>query len=233
MDGIGVPSYYEVDGAPLGEKNPKWLKNDYVKFLCFGQWRIARNGEGILGFITDHGYLDNPTFRGMRQSLLKTFSEIYILDLHGGSKKKERTPQGGVDQNVFDIQQGVSIAIFAKRKGATGATIVRHADLWGLRPEKYDWLQRNTLASTAWSTVTPQTPFYLFRPQDAQRLEEYQKGWKLTDVFPMNVLGPQIRPTTTAPSTSAPGSSQRFQLLSVCASLPCRKASSGPTSSAP
>jgi predicted helicase len=110
VDGVGVPSYYEVDGAPLGEKNPKWLKNDYVKFICFGQWRIARNGEGILAFITDHGYLDNPTFRGMRQSLLKTFSEIYILDLHGGSKKKEKTPQGGVDQNVFDIQQACRLA---------------------------------------------------------------------------------------------------------------------------
>lgn len=189
VDGVGVPSYYQVDGAPLGEKNPKWLKNDYVKFLCFGQWRIARNGEGILAFITDHGYLDNPTFRGMRQSLLNTFSEIYILDLHGGSKKKEKTPQGGVDQNVFDIQQGVSIAIFIKRKGSTGAAVVRHADLWGMRPDKYEWLQQHTLTTTTWSTLTPQSPFYLFRPQDAQWLESYQKGWKLTDIFPVNVLG--------------------------------------------
>jgi len=89
VDGVGVPSYFMVDGEPLGERNPKWLRNDYVKFLCFGQWRIARNGEGILAFITDHGYLDNPTFRGMCQSLLSTFSEIYVLDLHGGAKKKE------------------------------------------------------------------------------------------------------------------------------------------------
>lgn len=189
VDGVGVPSYYEVDGAPLGEKNPKWLKNDYVKFLCFGQWRIARNGEGILAFITDHGYLDNPTFRGMRQSLLSTFSEIYILDLHGGSKKKEKTPQGGVDQNVFDIQQGVSIGIFIKRKGSTGPAVVHHVDLWGTRPDKYDWLQQHAMSTTKWTRVTPQAPFYLLRPQDTQWLEAYQKGWKLTDIFPVNVLG--------------------------------------------
>ena len=189
VDGVGVPSYYEVDGAPLGEKNPKWLKNDYVKFLCFGQWRIARNGEGVLAYITDHGYLDNPTFRGMRQSLLSTFSEIYILDLHGGSKKKEKTPQGGIDQNVFDIQQGVSIGIFIKRKGSNGPAAVWHADLWGMRQEKYDWLQQHSLLKTTWSKVLPQSPFYLFRPQNVEWLESYQKGWKLTDIFPVNVLG--------------------------------------------
>ena len=185
----GVASYYEADGAPLGEKNPKWLKNDYVKFLCFGQWRIARNGEGILAFITDHGFLDNPTFRGMRQSLLNTFSEIYVLDLHGGSKKKERTPEGGADQNVFDIQQGVSIGIFVKRKGAKGPAIVRHADLWGLRPAKYEWLQAHSMLTTDWKSVAPQSPFYLLKPQNTERIASYQMGWKLTDIFPVNVLG--------------------------------------------
>ena len=125
----------------------------------------------------------------MRQSLLSTFSEIYILDLHGGSKKKERTPQGGVDQNVFDIQQGVSIGIFIKRKGSSGPAVVHHADLWGMRLDKYDWLLQHALSTTAWATVIPQAPFYLFRPQDAQWLESYQEGWKLTDIFPTNVLG--------------------------------------------
>jgi len=107
-----LASYYQVDGQPLGERNPKWLQDDYVKFLCFGQWRIQRSGQGILAFITNHGYLDNPTFRGMRQSLMQTFSEIYVLDLHGSVKKRARAPLGQVDQNVFDIQQGVSIGIF-------------------------------------------------------------------------------------------------------------------------
>jgi hypothetical protein len=189
IDGVGVPSYYMIDGSPLKERNSKWLKNDYVKFICFGQWRIARNGEGILAFITDHGYLDNPTFRGMRQSLLTTFSDIFILDLHGGAKKKEKTPEGGLDENVFDIMQGVSIGIFVKRRGASGPAKVRHADLWGLRTAKYDWLKEQSLATTAWTDILPSSPFYLLRPQSTHWLAEYEKGWKLTDIFPVNVLG--------------------------------------------
>jgi hypothetical protein len=108
----GAQSYYTVDGEPLGEKNPKWLQDDYVKFLRFAQWKIQKTGFGVLGMITNHSYLDNPTFRGMRQSLMKTFNEIYILDLHGNSLKKEICPDGSKDENVFDIRQGVAIALF-------------------------------------------------------------------------------------------------------------------------
>jgi len=110
----GAQSYYTVDGKPLGEKNPKWLQDDYVKFLRFAQWKIHKAGRGIVAMITNHGYLDNPTFRGMRQSLLKTFDEIYILDLHGNSLKRETAPNGSPDENVFDIRQGVAIALFVK-----------------------------------------------------------------------------------------------------------------------
>jgi hypothetical protein len=109
-----VRDYYFVDGQPLGERNPKWLQDDYVKFIRFGQWRINQTGSGALAFVTNHGYLDNPTFRGMRQHLLGTFDDIYILNLHGNSKKRETTPDGGKDENVFDIQQGVAIGIFVK-----------------------------------------------------------------------------------------------------------------------
>lgn len=109
-----VKDYYFVDGLPLGEQNPKYLQDDYVKFIRFGQWRIDCTGSGILAFITNHGYLDNPTFRGMRQSLEKTFDEIYFMDLHGNSRKKEVSPDGSPDKNVFDIQQGVAIAIMVK-----------------------------------------------------------------------------------------------------------------------
>ncbi|MDP2896754.1 MAG: N-6 DNA methylase [bacterium] len=109
-----LQGYYYVDGNPLGERNPKWLQDDYVKFIRFGQWRIERTGAGILAFITNHGYLDNPTFRGMRQQLMKTFDEIYVLDLHGNAKKKEVCPDGSKDENVFDIQQGVAIALMVK-----------------------------------------------------------------------------------------------------------------------
>lgn len=109
-----METYYQVDGVPLGEKNPKWLQNDYVKFLRFAQWRVERTGQGIVAFITDNSYLDNPTFRGMRRSLSKTFDEIYLLDLHGNSKKKETHPEGGKDENVFDITQGVAICLMVK-----------------------------------------------------------------------------------------------------------------------
>jgi predicted helicase len=111
-----VKDYYQVDGQPLGEKKPKWLQDDYVKFLRFGQWRIDLTHQGILAFITNHGYLDNPTFRGMRRSLEQSFDRIYVMDLHGNTKKKETTPNGYKDQNVFDIQQGVSICLMLKKR---------------------------------------------------------------------------------------------------------------------
>ena len=113
-----VKDYYQVDGKPLGERNPKGLQDDYVKFIRFAEWRINQTGEDVLGYISNHGYLDNPTFRGMRQHLMQTFDEIYVLDLHGNSKKKERSPDGGKDENVFDIQQGVAILLAVKVKDA-------------------------------------------------------------------------------------------------------------------
>ena len=108
-------SYFQVDGRKLNERNPKWINDDYVKFIRFAQWRIQRTGEGLVGFVTNHGYLYNPTFRGMRHCLMETFDEIYLLDLHGNTKRRERAPDGGQDENVFDIQQGVAIGFFIKQ----------------------------------------------------------------------------------------------------------------------
>lgn len=183
-------NYFEVDGKPLGERNPKWLNDDYVKFIRFGQWRIERTGYGVLAFVTNHGYLDNPTFRGMRQSLMKTFDDIYVLDLHGNSKKKERCPDGSKDENVFDIQQGVSINIFVKHlNGNKEKATVHHADLWGDREFKYNWLGKNDLTTTQWTTLQPQSPFYLFVPQNNNLKAEYEQGWKITEAMPINVNG--------------------------------------------
>ena len=136
-----IDEYKQVDGKPLGEKNPKWLQDDYVKFLRFAQWKIAQAGRGVVGMITNHSYLDNPTFRGMRQSLMRTFDDIHILDLHGNSLKKETCPDGSPDKNVFDIRQGVAIAFFVKRglKKECDAR-VHHAERYGTRESKYDWL---------------------------------------------------------------------------------------------
>jgi hypothetical protein len=183
-------NYFEVDGVPLGERNPKWLNDDYVKFIRFAQWRIEQTGYGVLAFVTNHGYLDNPTFRGMRQSLMQSFDDIYLLDLHGNSKKKEKAPDGGKDENVFDIQQGVAIGIFVKLERASDKpATVRHADLFGEREGKYRWLAECDLKSTTWRTLQPQAPFYLFVPQDETLRVEFEQGWKITDIMPVNSVG--------------------------------------------
>ncbi len=184
-----VHDYYYVDGVPLGENNPKYLQDDYVKFIRFGQWRVSETGYGVLAFITNHGYLDNPTFRGMRQNLMQTFTDIYLLDLHGNSKKKEISPDGSPDQNVFDIQQGVSIGIFIKEPGKTGLANVHHAELWGDRSTKYEVLNQSGIGDMDWQVITPQSPFYLFRPQNTDLLTEYNSGWKITEIMPVHSTG--------------------------------------------
>jgi predicted helicase len=186
-------AYYMVDGEPLGEKNPKWLQDDYVKFIRFGQWRIEQAGHGILAYITNHGYLDNPTFRGMRQSLMNTFDEIHILDLHGNAKKKETAPDGGKDENVFDIQQGVAIGLFVKPEHPSGKRAIHKTDLYGRRKDlgKYEWLASHDIASkdTEWSRLQPATPFYLFTQFDTTLSEEYQQGCSISDAMPLNSAG--------------------------------------------
>jgi predicted helicase len=161
-----------------------------VKFIRFAQWRIEQTGYGVLAYISNHGYLDNPTFRGMRQSLMETFDEIYVLDLHDNSKKKERSPDGSQDENVFDIQQGVAIGIFVKNtNGKRDQSTVYHAHLWGERGIKYKNLIANDLSTTQWNTLAPQSPFYLFVPQNIGLREEYERDWKLTEIMPVNALG--------------------------------------------
>jgi len=186
-----IETYKQVDGKPLGEKNSKWLQDDYVKFLRFAQWKIEQAGRGVVGMITNHSYLDNPTFRGMRQSLMQTFDEIYILDLHGNSLKRERCPDGSPDENVFDIRQGVAIAFFVKyqphphtpspHRGPGGGAY--HAELWGSRKGKYDWLEGHDVITTPWAEIRPRSEFYLFVPRDGAELERYDAFPKVTEIF--------------------------------------------------
>ena len=187
-NGIKDSGYYKVDGKPLGEKNPKWLQDDYVKFIRFAQWKIDQAGEGVLGFITNHSYLDNPTFRGMRESLMNSFNEIYLLDLHGNSLKKEKCPDGSKDENVFDIRQGTAIALFIKEKNKKGNKVF-HSEKWGTRKVKYDWLNGNDIKTTKWKKLTPKSEFYLFIPRDERFLEQYESSPKVTDIFPVNSVG--------------------------------------------
>lgn len=216
----------EPEGGPLKERNSKWLNDDYVKFIRFAHDRVARTGHGIVAFITNHGWIDNPTFRGMRAQLMADFDDIYVIDLHGNSKKKERTPEAlkafGEDKNVFDIEQGVSITFLVKlpastaapagaeeafslvaqdasdikpkaRKLAGGAVTLRahihHAELWGSRDHKYDWLEANSIASTPWQTIQPPLPQLLMTPRDESAAAEYERGWKITDIMPVNSVG--------------------------------------------
>jgi len=184
-----IEDYKQADGKPLGEKNPKWLHDDYVKFLRWGQWRITQTGRGVLAMITNHGYLDNPTFRGMRQQLMQTFSEIYLLNLHGNTKKKEICPDGSKDENVFDNQQGVAIGLFVKVPGLLGAAKVQYADLWGTREGKNKNLAEMEVISTPWRELQPCSPFYLFVPQDTDLRAEYDRGWLVNEIFPLNSVG--------------------------------------------
>ena len=184
-----VNDYKTVDGQPLGERNPKWLQDDYVKFIRFGQWRIQQTGAGILAFVTNHSYLDNPTFRGMRQQLLDTFTDIYLLDLHGNSRTRESAPDGSVDANVFDIQQGVAIAILVKEAGKLGPAKVKHADLWGTRDAKYASLSESDLLTTDWQTVEPESPDYRFKPWDKELETEYAQWPSVIEIMPVNSVG--------------------------------------------
>ena len=175
----------------LKEKNPKWINDDYVKFIRYAQHFIEKNGSGILAYINPHGFLDNPTFRGMRWHLLQTYDKIYTIDLHGNSKKKEVSPDGSPDVNVFDIQQGVSINFFiktgAKKPNQLGK--VYHYDLYGKRDDKYNFLQANNLANIKFQELQPSQPNYFFVNKDFEAQAQYEKGFSISELFPVNGVG--------------------------------------------
>ncbi len=184
----GATGYYTVDGKPLGEQNSKLLQDDYVKFLRFAQWKIHKAGQGILGMITNHSYLENVTFRGMRQSLMNTFNEMYIIDLHGNSLKKETTLDGGKDENVFDIRQGTAIAIFVKKKNKKGNKVY-HCDIQGLRNEKYDWLEKKPFKTKDYETLKPVPPWYFLSKKNFEVIKEYENWKRIDEIFPINTSG--------------------------------------------
>ena len=193
-----IDEYKQVDGKPLGEKNPKWLQDDYVKFLRFAQWKIEQAGRGVVGMITNHSYLDNPTFRGMRRSLMRAFDDIYILDLHGNALKRETCPDGSPDKNVFDIRQGVAIAFLVKHGNSNtdeqdkqdGRTArVHHAERYGTRGSKYAWLDDHDRGSTQWRKLNPVSPFYLFVSRDEALEASYRRFVPVHEIFSAQVVG--------------------------------------------
>lgn len=184
-----IEDYKQVDGQPLGERNSKALQGDYVKFIRWAQWRIDKNGEGVIGYIVNNSFLDGPIFRGMRKSLMDSFNAIYLLNLHGSSRRKETIPKTEKDENVFDIVQGVSILLCVKQRDNPTSSKVYYADMWGSREEKYRKLLETDLQTTAWSQLQPTQPYYLFVPQAAERRLEYEAGCEITDIFQTGAVG--------------------------------------------
>ena len=184
-----IEDYKRVDGRPLLEKSTTILQGDYVKFIRWAQWRVARNGEGIMGYIVNHSFLDGPIPRGMRYSLINSFNAIYLLNLHGNSRRTEPVPDGQSNENVFDIQQGVSILLCVKERDNPDPAKVYYADMWGSREEKYRVLSASDVLSTDWAELHPSSPLYLFVPQRTEHKAEYEEGWPVTDIFQERSVG--------------------------------------------
>ena len=171
----------------VGERNPRGLQDDYVKFIRFAQMKMDAVNEGVVGVITNHSWLDNATFRGMRQSLMRSFEQIYVLDLHGNTKKKERAPDGSKDENVFDIEQGVAISLLVKRPGL-GRGVWR-GEFWGKQLEKYKSTAASNLKSCGMESLRVTGPDYMFIDQNLALKEMYDIGWSLPDIFVVNSVG--------------------------------------------
>ena len=175
---------------PLKEKK-NWLNDDYVKFIRLGQYYVDRNKEGILSYICNNGFLDNPTFRGMRWHLLRSFDKIYVINLHGKSKPKpEKCPDGSKDENVFDITVGTSINIFIKtNKDSKELADVYYSDLYGLRDFKYEYLEHTELNEIKFTKIELKAPYYFFIPKKTDGEDEYKKGFSIDSLMPMNTSG--------------------------------------------
>jgi type I restriction-modification system DNA methylase subunit len=173
----------------LGERKIN-LDDDYIKFIRFAEHFIEKNKTGIVAMITNNSFIDGITHRQMRKHLLETFDEIYILDLHGNFKKKEKAPDGGKDENVFDIQQGVSINIFVrKNENKTGLGVVYHSEVFGNRESKFEMLNKSDIEKIKWQKLNYSEPYFFFVPKDFGENIEYEKGFKVDEVFLENAMG--------------------------------------------
>ena len=174
----------------LKERNPKWINDDYVKFIRYASNVLKNTENGIVAFINPHGFIDNHTFRGMRWRLLQDYDEIFIIDLHGNANKNEKCPDGSKDENVFDIKQGVSINIFVKYShNSKKLAKVYHCDVYGSRAYKYDFLNKKDLSSLTFENVKLQAPNYFFVPQNNEFFDDYLKGFSVDEAFSIGSVG--------------------------------------------
>ena len=166
------------------------IEDDYIKFIRLAQYYVERNGEGVLAYICNNSFIDGLIHRQMRSELMRVFDKIYILDLHGNTRKKETAPDGSKDENVFDIMQGVSINIFIKKAGKSQAPAeVRHFDLYGLREYKYEFLRTHNFGNVEWQKLNPQAPQLFFVPKDFSLQKEYEKGFKIDSLMKIGSTG--------------------------------------------
>jgi len=189
----------EPSGAKLKERNPKWLNDDYVKFIRFAQTEISKTGCGVHSFITAHSWMDNPTFRGMRASILREYCSIKVLDLHGNINRGEVCPDGSKDENVFNdgtsgIKQGVAIFSFSKLNREQDneswkTRKVTTSDLWGLTCEKFEILTSHYISRLDLQIFQPRLNLLIFKNSDEALAEDYEKGWSVIDIFPVNSVG--------------------------------------------
>ncbi len=187
-DGREDEGYHRVDGQPLGERNPKWLQDDYVKFLRLAQWKVDQDGRGIVAFVVNHNGLDAPTFRGLRRSLLRSFEEIHALDLHGNRRKRETGPGGSPDENVFPgVAQGAAVLLLVKNPEFRRRVL--RADLYGIRREKLRELARLDVETIPWTKTHPRSPGYLFVAGDDRIERDYGRGLSLPEIFPVHSVG--------------------------------------------
>ncbi|MGR3913212.1 MAG: N-6 DNA methylase [Gammaproteobacteria bacterium] len=181
--GAWIQNLVKVYKKDLKERSHN-LNDDYIKFIRYGEHLVQKTGEGILAYISSNSFLDAITHRQMRKNLLETFDKIYILNLHGDARKKETAPDGSADGNVFDIMQGVSINLFIKTGGRKKQLArVFYAGQYGSRESKYAYLSARAFNKISYTELGHQAPYYFFTPKDFSGQGEYEKGFKVSDLF--------------------------------------------------
>ncbi|EHF8022841.1 N-6 DNA methylase, partial [Campylobacter coli] len=164
------------------------LDDDYIKFMRFAQWKLLEQNKkdlfeekkGLLGFITNNSFISGKTHRKMRESLYKSFDEIYILNLHGSDKDAKN------DENVFDIKVGVCISLFVKYKDepSNGAKVFYYStgdnNIFS-RKEKFallDDVRQKGLNAIKWEELSLDEPYFWFIKKEFEN-EEYEIFWAL------------------------------------------------------
>lgn len=196
--GESIMNMIKVYKEGLNERNIQPLSDDYIKFIRFAENQIEQNGSGVVAMITNNSFIDGVTHRQMRKHLMETFDEIYVLDLHGNSKKKETAPDGSNDENVFSIMQGVSINLFIKTGEGKGLAKVYHSELFGKQKDKYLKLDEFSFETMNWKKLEANEPYYFFVPKDFSSQERYEEGFLLTKLMKQHSSGVETRKDSLA-----------------------------------